>query len=327
MTAVPKPSYSVIIPAYNAEKTIGACLEGVSRQSLPEAAYEIILVDDGSTDATAELARAFDLKYLFQENQGPASARNYGASNACGDIFLFTDSDCVPDYQWIEKMTAPFDSPEVVAVKGAYKTRQTALVARFAQSEFVDRYAYLKKSDSIDMVDTYAAAFRKEIFLKMGGFDQSFPAANNEDTEFSYRLAAKGCRLVFNQDAFVYHVHPETLFRYLKTKFWRGYWRIIVYRRFPGKAVKDSYTPAVVKIQAILMAGSFVCLPLALWVPGFLCPALTAWGFIFFSAIPFAWKTYKTDRQVGLFSPGLVFLRALVFAAGSLAAFLRPRPR
>jgi cellulose synthase/poly-beta-1,6-N-acetylglucosamine synthase-like glycosyltransferase len=315
--------FSVIIPAYNAEKTLSFCLKALAYQSVPEEDYEVIVVDDGSTDGTSKIAKRFNVKYIFQKNQGPAAARNRGAHDAKGDIILFTDSDCVPEHSWIQEMVSPFSDTEVVGVKGAYKTRQRELAARFAQAEFEDRYDLLQKSSFIDMVDTYSAAFRKDVFLNMGGFDESFPVANNEDTELSYRLAAAGYKLVFNPGAFVYHTHPDTFMKYLKLKFWRGYWRMVVYRRYPDKAVKDSYTPTIIKIQTMLMALSLPLIPLSWFAPNLIYLALLTWGVIIVLSFPFSLKTFKKDRPVGLISPMVVLLRSLVFAVGSLLGVVR----
>jgi len=312
--------YSVIIPAYNAGHTIAACLKSLSHQSIPAADYEVIVVDDGSNDNTAELSRKFNIKYMFQPNQGPATARNKGAAEAAGEIILFTDADCVPEFNWIQEITKPFENRDIAGVKGAYKTRQQKLAARFAQAEFEDRYDLLKKQSAIDMVDTYSAAFRKDVFLEMGGFDESFPDANNEDVDLSYRLTAAGYKLVFNPQAFVYHTHPDTFLKYLKIKFWRGYWRMIVYRRFPHKAVKDSYTPAVIKIQTIAMAFSFPLLILSLFISKIIPMVLFCWGIIILSSLPFCLKTYEKDKIVGLISPGIVLIRSVVFAFGCLLA-------
>ena len=315
--------FSVIIPAYNAEETLGACLEALDRQSTPKEDYEIIVVDDGSTDGTSKIAKGFNVIYMFQANQGPATARNRGVDTTRGDIILFTDSDCEPDHNWLQEMTNPFSDPDVVGVKGAYKTKQTGLSARFAQAEFEDRYDLLLRHSFIDMIDTYSAAFRRNVFMDMGGFDEHFPVANNEDTDLSYRLAAAGHKLVFNPKAFVYHTHPDTLARYLKVKFWRGYWRMVVYRRHPDKAVKDSYTPGVIKIQTILMALSLP-LSLLLWFASeALYLALLCWGIIIISSFRFSLKTFRKDRAVGLISPLFVFLRSLVFCAGSLIGITR----
>jgi hypothetical protein len=78
--------------------------------------------------------------------------------------------------------------------------------------------------------------FKKEIFQSLGGFDTRFPVANNEDTELSYRMAAQGHRMVFNPRAVVCHLnHPDSILRYLRLKFSRGFWRMMVYRMFPDK--------------------------------------------------------------------------------------------
>jgi len=310
--------FSVVVPAYNSERTLGFCLEALLHQTIPAERYEVIVVDDGSSDHTSKIAGQFDVRYMFQNNRGPASARNLGADAAAGSLILFTDSDCVPCPDWLEEMVRPFTDSNVVAVKGGYKTRQTEIVARFAQMEFEDRYDMLKKSDCIDMIDTYSAAFRKDVFKRMGGFDGRFPKANNEDTELSYRLAAAGCKMVFNPKAVVFHTHPSTLAKYLKIKFWRGYWRMIVYRRYPKKAFKDSYTPNVLKIQTLLMALSFPLCLSAAFIPAFLRLVLLLWSILMISTLSFSIKTYKKDKLVGILSPGIILLRSLVFAAGSI---------
>lgn len=168
------------------------------------------------------------------------------------------------------------------------------------------------------MVDTYSAAFKKEVFLKAGGFDPSFPVANNEDTELSYRLVSQGHLFVFQPSAFVYHLHPDTLVKYLRVKFWRGYWRMVVYARYPSKIVKDSYTPAVIKIQTLLLLAAMGMLPAALifrsvslyWIVVLPAGALL-------TSLPFSAKVFRYDRFVGLLSPVYCLLRAIVFAAGT----------
>jgi glycosyltransferase involved in cell wall biosynthesis len=315
--------FSVVVPAYNSERTLAFCLEALANQTLPRERFEVIVVDDGSTDSTSKIARKVDVRYMFQKNRGPASARNIGADAAVGNIILFTDSDCIPCSDWLEEMVRPFADTHVVAVKGKYKTRQTELVARFAQMEFEDRYDMLKKSASIDMIDTYSAAFRKDVFKRMGGFDSRFPKANNEDTELSYRLATAGYKMVFNPDAVVFHVHPSTLARYLKLKFWRGYWRIIVYRRYPNKAFKDSYTPNVLKIQTLIMAMSLPLCPLSLFNSDSLSLVLLIWSIVLITTFTFAIKTYKKDKLVGILSPIIILLRSLAFAFGSILGLIK----
>ena len=316
--------FSIIIPAYNAEKSIDPCLQALISQSVPNELYEIILVDDGSADATGKIVQTYPVIYHYQTNQGPAAARNKGVELAKGEIILFTDSDCVPDHHWIQEMVSPFIKNEKISgVKGAYKTKQRGLTARFAQAEFEDRFVLLKKSTFIDMVDTYSAAFKREIFLAAGGFDPSFPVANNEDTELSYRLVSNGHLLAFNPSAFVYHTHPDTLKKYLRIKFWRGYWRLVVYARYPEKAVKDSYTPAVIKIQTLIMLVVFMLLVLFPFVP--VLPfylILNLLVAVLLTSLPFSLTVFKKDAVVGLLSPFYCLLRACVFAAGSMGGII-----
>jgi len=94
---------SVIVPAYNARKTISQCIEALLSQKYPRENYEVIVIDDGSADGTADAVKAYPVKYMYQRNQGPATARNAGVREAQGEIILFTDSDCVPSEPVIVK--------------------------------------------------------------------------------------------------------------------------------------------------------------------------------------------------------------------------------
>jgi GT2 family glycosyltransferase len=311
--------YSVVVPAYNAEATLRPCLGALQRQSVGREQYEVLVVDDGSTDATAGIAGGFPVIVIRQRNRGPAAARNHGARRAQGGIILFTDADCVPAEDWIEQMTKPFADETVVAVKGAYRTAQRSLTARFCQVEFEERFELLARAESIDMVDTYAAAFRAEVFRRMNGFDESFPVANNEDTDLSYRLSAAGHRMAFSPGAVVYHLrHPDTLRRYFRQKFWRGYWRMIVYRRHPGKMVQDTYTPQTLKFQVLTLAAAAAAAPAGL----LFAPAwyLAAGSFLLFlvSTAPFAVLAARRDPAVAALSPLFLALRAAAIGSGVL---------
>ena len=319
------PRFSVVVPAYNAGRTIGACLAALARQSADAESYEVIVVDDGSRDDTAEVVKTYPARYLHQPNGGPAAARNRGAREARGEIVLFTDSDCVPAPDWIAEMTRPFADPGIAAVKGAYRTDQRSLTARFAQVEFEERFDMLRRFPSIDMVDTYSAAYRLDVFREAGGFDESFPVANNEDTELSYRLSREGRKMVFNPDAVVRHLnHPDTLPKYCRLKFWRGYWRMAVYRMHPGKMMKDSYTPQSMKLQILFLFLSAGWLPGALLWPGRFAVPLGATLVLFcLSTAPFALLAFRKDPLIGALSPFFLSARASSLGLGFLWGVLR----
>lgn len=314
---------SLIIPAYNAEKTIALCLESALNQSLSREEYEIIVVDDGSTDKTPEIVKRHPVRLIQQENQGPAAARNKGANEAKGDILVFTDSDCELDFDFLKRIVSPIeDDPEIVGVQGSYKTKQKEFMAQFGQVEIETRYKRMAKNKYIDFIGTYAAAYKKDIFQKYGGFDTGFPLASGEDAEFSYRLSEKGNKMVFNPEAFVYHKHPHTLREYLRVKYWRAYWRIPAYKKNPQKIIKDSYTPQTLKIQILIVGLIGISLFCTLLFGSNLnIPLLLSLIFII-SSLPFAVVAFKKEATLGILSPFLLFVRACTFLLGNVSGFI-----
>ena len=238
---------SVIVPAYNSEGTLGQCIAALQSQSLARDQYEIIVVDDGSTDQTTQVAHQYGVRLICQPNAGPAAARNRGAQAARGRIILFTDADCVPEPNWIEAMISPFADQDVVGVSGRIRTHQKGLVPRFIQLEYDDRYGNIAKHRYIDHINTATGAYRRERFLGSRGFLENLLGA--EDVELSFRLANRGHKMVSAPEAIVYHRHPESILEYARRKYHYGYWRTLVYRRHPRKAVADSRTPQTQKIQ------------------------------------------------------------------------------
>ena len=244
---------SIIIPTFNGAPRIANCLDAILHQSTRHN-LEILVVNDGSTDNTAEVVGRYSgVRLVTQSNAGPAAARNHGAMRAIGTIILFTDDDCVPTSTWVDAMIQPFEAQGVVGTKGTHRTRQRQIMARFVQLEYEDRYRRMAEFEYIDFIDTYAAAFLRDRFLEMSGYDTSFPVACAEDIELSYRMSARGWKMKFAPDAVVYHTHPDTLRQYLKKKYKFAFWRVLAVRKNPSKAVKDSHTPQLMKLQLLLL--------------------------------------------------------------------------
>lgn len=312
---------SVIVPAYNAEKTIGRCLQSLLRQETGGKIFEIIVVDDGSMDATPEwVAQCPAVRYLWQPHQGAARARNFGVENAQGGIILFTDADCEAAPDWLSEMVRPFENPEIAGVKGEYRTRQREWVAHVVQMEYEGKYRKMLKDPYIDFIDTYSAAFRKEILLKAGGFDTSFPNASVEDQEFSFRLSCQGHKMVFNPRAVVFHRHSATLRSYIVKKFRIGYWKIRVLKRYPKKIWRDSHTPQILKIEILF---SFLSL-LAFFAGALLANReMLACGLAFFAsfaALACFEMRYLFLKSVwmGISSILVLLLRSLALGSGLL---------
>lgn len=315
---------SVIVPAYQAADTIDRCLQALEHQTIPRESYEILVVDDGSADDTCTRVRArAGVRLLTQVHTGPAAARNLGVEHARGEIVLFTDADCEPASDWTERMVAPFSDDEVVGVKGAYLTRQREIVARFVQKEYEDKYNRMAREKYIDFVDTYAAAYRRAVFVANGGFDLGFPEPSVEDQEFSFRLARQGYKMVFVPEAVVYHWgHARNVWAYWQRKFRIGYWKVAVHKRHPDKLLRDSHTPQILKAQILLVGLGGLCFFGGfLWSP--FMGALVLSGLLFLlTTLPFAFRAWGNESTVAILSPALLFVRALALGMGFTVGLL-----
>jgi lipopolysaccharide/colanic/teichoic acid biosynthesis glycosyltransferase len=324
------PPLAVVVPAYNAADTISGCVMAL-RQQQYDGPVDIIVVDDGSTDDTAALARDAGATVITTPRGRPAAARNAGARAATADIICFTDADCAPRPDWLSEISAPLADPAVVAAKGTYATRQRSLVARFVQLEYEDKYDRLRPQPTIDFIDTYACAYRRDVLLANGGFDERFHYL--EDQELSFRLAARGYRMVFRPAAVVEHRHSAGLGAYLRKKATIGYWKVQVVRRFPGQAVRDSHTPQVMKLQIVLAALLLAGLVVGLVGAALGWAAVWAWGAagaavpaFLLTTLPFVAKAWGKDRAVAAVAPALLFGRAAALGWGTLRGLVAPRP-
>jgi glycosyltransferase involved in cell wall biosynthesis len=255
---------SVIIPAFNAEKTIEACLRACREQTYED--LELLLVDDGSTDRTAEIAANCGVWCIRQTNQGPADARNRGAAETGGEVIAFTDADCVPRKDWVERLVAGFGGDtRIVGVGGTYDiANPESRLARIVHEEIVTRHRQFKSE--VDFLGSFNVAYRREPFEKAGGFDTSFRAASGEDNDLAYRLHDAGGRLRFVPEAVVAHYHPEHLAPYLRAQQRHGYWRMKLYGKHRGRAkTGDQYAPLgelmTIPVSLVLVASGLLLAP------------------------------------------------------------------
>lgn len=302
------------------------CLQALKKQTCPSDSFEVIVVDDESTDETVaqleDLASTWSnegdcpaLRLVKQDWHGAGAARNRGVVEARGEVILFTDADCEPLDDWVTRMIEPLNDPAVSAVAGAYLTRQPSIIARLAQAEFEERYRYVDQHASIDIAFTHSAAFRKDVFVDSGGFDERMPN-NSDDLELSYRIATSGHRIVFARQGLVYHRHPATLLDYMRKKFGRGYWRTLVFKRYPEKLVVDSYTPPLLKAQIFLVGLAVLLLVASLFGPIWLAYggalALVA---VLVTGIPFA-RRIRGSLKIKAAAPFFLLAQATAIAAG-----------
>lgn len=252
---------SVIVPAYNAAANIDDVIHAIRSQDTKHS-YEVIIIDDGSTDTTASIIRKFpDVIYHYQANAGPASARNHGARLAKGEYLAFTDSDCRVHRDWLNQLISGFTTSTIGVVAGSYGiTNTSSQLARCIHKEIIYRHTHL--------MPLYPKAFggynfcaRKEVFWQVGGFDENYRNASGEDNDLSYKIINGGYVIYFNRQALVDHVHPTEVGRYLNEQARHGFWRVAMYATHPKMMRGDDYTfwKDVVEIPwALLCVGTIV---------------------------------------------------------------------
>lgn len=319
---------SVVIPLYNDAATIGAVLDGLAAQT-GAPSFEVIVVDDGSTDGGGGLAEA-RARVIRQPNAGPAAARNHGAGDAAGGIVLFLDADCVAPANWVADMAHALDTARFDAVMGTIGMANDGVVPRLVQSEINDRYRGMAAATGgVDFIAAPACGFRRDVFLALGGFDERLRHA--EDVEIAYRVTAAGHRIAFVDTAPAAHAHQTTWGQFIRTKFRRAVGRFTVFRLFPDKRRHDAWTPMPLKLQ---FAATALAVPVALlglvWQPWLLAAAAALVG----AAVLLGWPLVRaTGKQLsGLTGPlgGLaigafyVVLRSLIILAALAAMKLTP---
>ncbi len=233
---------SVIIPAYNASLTIAKTLTALRRQDFRQD-LEIIVVDDGSTDRTSSVVDGFaGVRYVRQDNAGPASARNHGARLSRGTVLCFTDSDCIPHADWISRLVGGFRHNDVGVVCGSYGiANPQSRLARGIHGEILFRHQVLMP-DFPKVFGSYNFSIQKQVFDQVGGFSTTYRQASGEDNDLSYKVLKSGQRIFFERRALVDHEHPQQVWQYLKEQFRHGYWRVAMYTRHPDMVTGDHYT-------------------------------------------------------------------------------------
>ncbi len=199
--------FSIIIPVYNNSMTLEATLTGIFNSDYK--IFELILVDDGSSDNSVSIAGNFPCRIVTNEkNSGAAVARNRGAQVAKGDILLFIDADVIVARDTLTRFCAAFKDGSPDAVVGVY-----GRLKNFSNPSSVYKNLFLHFSQDNDSARFWSgcAAIRKEAFSRCLGFDENIKGALVEDAAFGYALINAGCKINVRRDIQVLHNHRYTL--------------------------------------------------------------------------------------------------------------------
>ena len=227
------PRVSVIVCSYNGGRTLAQCLRSLEALAYPN--LEIILVDDGSTDATPEIAAQFPkIRNLRQNNQGLSVARNVGLAAATGEIVAYTDSDCFADADWLALLVHQLQTSGAAAVGGPNLTPEDGRLAGCVACSPGQPIHVLESDENAEHIPGCNMAFRRDALLAIGGFDPIFRKAG-DDVDLCWRLQEAGYKITFAPGAFVWHHRRQGPRAYLRQQAGYGEAEAMLARKHPER--------------------------------------------------------------------------------------------
>lgn len=222
---------SIVLPTYNRLAQLQQVLAGLAAQSYPLAAFEVVIVSDGSTDGTNDFLQSYggplQVRPFMQPNGGAAAARNHGLQMAQGELIIFLDDDVVPEAQLVAEHAATHQQQQGdVVVLGPMLTPPDVTHkpwVRWEQAMLYKQYADIadgKWTPTARQFYTGNASVARRHLLAVGGFDTTFRRA--EDVELAYRLADHGLTFLFNAKAIGYHYADRSFASWLQTPYAYG---------------------------------------------------------------------------------------------------------
>jgi GT2 family glycosyltransferase len=316
---------SIIIPAYNCGHHFTRCLSAI-RTSIP-IPFEIIVIDDGSTDDTPEIARSFAAKVLSTGGRkGPAFARNLGAKKALGDVLIFLDSDVCVKPDTLSKIGRSFDlDPQLDALMGSYDYDPSS-------NDFISQYrnlmhAYFHQTGS-ERASTFwsgCGAIRRNIFLEHSGFDEDYLRPAIEDIDLGYRMIRAGRKIVLDRSILVTHLKRWTFWSLVKTDIMdRGIpWTELILRdRFMPNDLNLQLSQRVsvaLAVLLVLLSGT-----LAVMRGAYLLIPLFAILFLMLARWWGEFGSYQRPRRAFAFLTGMVALISSVAYAHRMYGLILP---
>ncbi|MDP3888555.1 MAG: glycosyltransferase family A protein, partial [bacterium] len=280
-----KPYLSIIIPAYKAEKSLPLLLDSIFATS-GFSDFEILVMDDHSPDGTREIAQAYGSKIRYvslKRNGGPAKARNEGARIAKGKILLFLDSDVVCFSDTVARVGKAFlNDPDLTALTGVW-VRPKKTSRFFANYKALRDWSYWINERQVKgyyyLFSTRIAAVKRDVFLRLGGFNEAYKGADIEDIEFTYRIASRYA-VLFDEKIRVKHEFED--FGPVAKKYFRRsfFWSQLFSERKKFDPVAMTISETITGLGAVLSLFffllSFVYHPFLFLA--FFCLLLNLWG-------------------------------------------------
>lgn len=257
---------SIIVAARDRSETIEKCLNSLRNINYPKDGYEIIVVNDGSTDGTAEKLKYYkDIKVIETKGVGPGQARNIASEQAAGDFVAFTDADCIVDREWLHHLLSGFQTSKVAGVGGNQESPDDetplgrSVMSFFKLSGFLGGYVKSSRMQQISSVEHNPACnvmYRKGIFLDVGGFQHGLWPG--EDVDLDHRLRTRGYFVNYSPQARVYHYQPKDVRKFVSKIYSYGKWSGGYLTRKYGMFRKMSFVPVACVLILVIWISLFL---------------------------------------------------------------------
>lgn len=310
--------FSVVIPAKNASKTIGRCLDAIYSNNNVD--FEVMVVDDGCTDDTIEVASKYKLMVLKNSvHSGVSGARNTGAFASKADVLVFIDADIVVPEKSLLKISEKMRSKGVDAVVGML-AEKTGFNNFFSQYKNLwMQYTFGNLPDNISLIFSSIAAIKKDAFLRSGGFDINYKSPNVEDNELGIRLCQLGNTIILDKTLQVEHLKYYNFFSLLRTHYFRAKGLIkLFYRSRPGRLFRVNPTSVPnMFIFNIPLAISLVFLLISFPVGNNLSLKIIMASLLFllFILVNYGWFSFLNKKRGAFFALKSLFYLPIEFIA------------
>ena len=307
------PKVSIIVATLNSELTIDGCLKAISELNYPKDFLEIIVVDGCSTDRTLEIAEKYPVKVISAPLNAPA-AYNYALKIVRNDVLGFIDADAKVEKEWLNKLVAYLNDPQVAGVSGGIETwNKENAWARSIGYDLENRYARLKKT--VVRIATMNLLMKKNVIEEVGGFDEHLPS--QYDTDLGFRITSRGYKLLFEPDAKCYHFNRSTVRAYFKQQLQYGKNTVKLYFKHSKLIKGDKITDFGMNIQPLLLLAviSFFLLGL----PEILRPLWYVSAFLL--AVIFVYYVFSAAKLAVKFKDSVAMLLVVLYFVRSLAWF------
>lgn len=243
------PEVSIVIPTYNEGDNIEVCINSLKNQNFPSESYEIIVVDNNSNDNTLDIVKNLDVIQTVEYKGGPAAAKNAGISLAKGNIIAFIDGDCIATKEWLKNIVSGFGKADIGCIAGSISAMEDDNLS--PMERFLIKKGHLSQAQHIEhpflpFAATANVAYRKEVFDKIGLFDEKLFVG--EDADLSWRMQLfTNYKIKYIPDAAVFHPYESKLKKLFRQKRRHAYGSVMLYKKYKRyrqeeiKSLKQTY--------------------------------------------------------------------------------------